>query len=276
MVTLCSSAQMKSLVRVRSYNLCRLRPACFWFTAAIMAAIVRQALSCPGQGLLFCQEHWIIFIALMGVWCEGEPTIRGVEITLLKWLPLPPIIKLAQTEASTLKDVTTAQPWTETRCHPCFGLSAGDDQQCLQLLPSLKSVSKPPLTCHHLQAVLVSFSQTGILQVCGFMAATFKESKCSRSIRSTTSRFLMQMRKEDSAFGEWRTAITVRFILTLELRYSAVITCEYEIFCKRRCRSMVHNYHTRYGSVTANALADKSSCDDVWRCVNLWDLDEIY
>lgn len=39
---------------------------------------------------------------------------------------------------------------------------------------------------------------------------------------------------------------------------------------------MVHNYHTRYGSVTANALADKSSCDDVWRCVNLWDLDEIY
>lgn len=150
MVTLCSSAQMKSLVRVRSYNVCRLRPACFWFTAAIMAVIVRQALSCPGQGLLFCQEHWIIFIALMGVWCEGEPTIRGVEITLLKWLPLPPIIKLAETEASTLKDVTTAQPWTETRCHPRFGLSAADDQQCLQLLPSLKSVSKPPsrvITC---------------------------------------------------------------------------------------------------------------------------------
>lgn len=39
---------------------------------------------------------------------------------------------------------------------------------------------------------------------------------------------------------------------------------------------MAHDDQTRCASVAANALADKSSRDDVRRCVNLWVLDEIY
>lgn len=194
-VTLCSSAQMKSLACVRSYNVYRvIADSGFWFMAAMVAAVVRQALSCPVQGLLCWQEHWIIFIALMSVWCEGEPTIRGVEITLLN-------DSLCHQSSSWLRQ--RHQRWRmwqqlslEQRCAAILGLdfpqvmtSSVFGSCCSRnLFPS------PRLACHHLQAVFVSSSQAGFLQACGITAVTFKESRRSRSMRSLMWSFLMQMK----------------------------------------------------------------------------------
>lgn len=76
---------MRPLLRGRSY-IARLL---LTWVAAMVNAIAQQppyslCTPPPGRAFLFCQEHWIIFIALTGVWSEGELTIRGVEITLLK------------------------------------------------------------------------------------------------------------------------------------------------------------------------------------------------
>lgn len=107
MATRRSSTQMESLAHVGWHRVHRAAAdSGLWLLAALMEAIAQPSLSCWPP--LFCQERWIIFIALTGVWSEGEPTIGGVEITLLKWLPLPPIIRSAETKASPLKDVTTS------------------------------------------------------------------------------------------------------------------------------------------------------------------------
>lgn len=136
-----------------------------------------------------------------------------------------------------------------------------------------------PNKSHQLQAVFESFSQAGFLQGCGISAVTFKEWKHSRSSPSSMWRFLMQMKSCSWLEGRGlrlRRVESCNYVTVHSDPPAEVRATNYAWKWNLLLQEVQIGDQTRCASVVANALADKSSHDDVRRCVNLWVLDEIY
>lgn len=164
----------------------------------------------------------------------------------------------------------SAQPWTEMLCHPRFGLSAGDDQRCLWLPLSPKSVSKAPSRLITCRQCLRHSPKLTFCRVWGIAVVTFKESnsqgQAELHCRASSCKLkpASNWRKEDSIHALWRIAITLHFYPWAKVRcgnYMWIIT-----FCA--VGGAGPWYTLSQDTVTANAFAGKSSWDDVWRCAN--------
>lgn len=147
-----------------------------------------------------------------------------------------------------------AQPWTEMRCHPHFGLSAGDDQQCLRLPLSPKSVSQPPPNVSspsgRVCVILPDWHSTGS----GYQLLKSRTLKVNLIFspgrpHAHANLFLFDGENQINLFIYIATyTIKAPPVVNGELRLGhsslssgTVSTCKCKNLCSRRCRSMLIN-----------------------------------
>lgn len=196
MVTLCSSAQMKALMRVSSYNVSdslQTQTCLPLVHCATVAARLRQALPCPGPSLLSgALNHFHCFDGSL-MWRRAD--YQGCRDHTPQMTPSATNHQAGRDKgvraegcdnSSALnRDAVPSSLWTFRRWWPAASPTPAAFKICFH--------THTPKS-HQLQAVFVSFSQAGFLQGCATTAVTFKEPKHSRSSPSSMWCFLMQMK----------------------------------------------------------------------------------